>query len=319
MKIAVLGLVTLLLGCASAQRVHALDAACPLPAEGEKAQDCPWAGLAREMLKAGNDPASVLDREAPQLATDLATARTKLQVFQNLWGRSINFDESAKGTIVETPILDLILERAGAPARQERIVHAGIEHTYGYLFSNLKTSFGYKRARWVSGEIDRGFGFSDPTIAPAPSKGSLFANITALSGKIAFRGEEALLGLIADQQKAGLVAPAVSKLDASKLEVTRLTEEVYAARTFTITTDFVKFPFDSGTSNTHLLVYSIQSSPESSPLLITVFPVEAGFVKNAVNPSGLGEGKAVSTRYNAHVEGVTGKQWTGKRSVRTWN
>src|SRR5205823_4357190 len=104
-----------------------------------------------------------------------------------LWGTSINYDELAKAIIVHPAILRALDKSfvSHAPMEVQNIdaqapesvatarllgvapthdpaghplAHAGMEHTYGYLFSVLKTSFGYKRARWVSGESERGFG-----------------------------------------------------------------------------------------------------------------------------------------------------------------
>jgi hypothetical protein len=48
---------------------------------------------------------------------------------------------------------------------------------------------------------------------------------------------------------------------------------------------------------------------------VTAFPVNSGFVQNATAAGGLGADKPVQTRYNAHVEGLTGAKVKGSRSV----
>ena len=91
--------------------------------------------------------------------------------FDPQWGptliRNWNYDlnasgEFAKAAIVNPLILQMIERTANFPVildpREPRIVHAGFEHTYGYIFSTLKTPYGYKRARWVRNEIETGFG-----------------------------------------------------------------------------------------------------------------------------------------------------------------
>src|SRR5256885_4802858 len=72
----------------------------------------------------------------------------------SLWGRSVNVDENAGQVIVHPAILQAIGELAGVPMRG-RIVHAGLQHSYGYLFSLIDTPYGAKRDRWVSTELER--------------------------------------------------------------------------------------------------------------------------------------------------------------------
>jgi hypothetical protein len=51
----------------------------------------------------------------------------------------------------------------------------------------------------------------------------------------------------------------------------------------------------------------VKDTSRPHAVLVTAFPVAEGFVKNALNPEYLGEGKQVQTRYNASVEGFEGK------------
>ena len=58
-----------------------------------------------------------------------------------LWGRSVNADENTGETIVHPAILAAIGALAGVPMRG-RFVQAGLQHTYGYLFSLIDTPYG---------------------------------------------------------------------------------------------------------------------------------------------------------------------------------
>jgi len=193
------------------------------------------------------------------------------------WGRSLNFDEGVKATIVEPAILDLVLKLGGGPKRDGRIVHAGLEHTYGYLLNNLETSFGYKRERWTKGEIERGLRLAEGSLGPTPSEGTLLSNLTELLSEIA----------VEQSYKA--------------LRVTETIEK--KGRTVVLYTDLVPFleiP-DDEKANSFLLVYSVKD-PEQK--FITAFPVNAGFVKGATDPKKLGTKVSISPRYNAYLEGI---------------
>ena len=48
-----------------------------------------------------------------------------------------------------------------------RAVHSGHMHTYGYLLTNLRTPFGFKRTRWTSSTIGLGLGLGG---ADAPAR-----------------------------------------------------------------------------------------------------------------------------------------------------
>ncbi|MHB0997568.1 MAG: hypothetical protein ACYC2I_14490, partial [Elusimicrobiales bacterium] len=176
-----------------------LPAAAECPAPGERAEDCPWAGAARAMAAAadkGGSLEAVLSSQVPGILRQLEADRSVPGLLR-LWGRSINYDELAKGQIVHPAILDLLAGRLGAPRPSGRIVHAGFEHTYGYLFSLLPTKFGFKRARWVRPDIEDGLGLPRGAAGPAPARGTLLANVTCLAGGIALRDDAAAAALLA--------------------------------------------------------------------------------------------------------------------------
>jgi hypothetical protein len=327
--IAVVGLtfaLTLASSCASANRSPANDPwDCPEIGVSETAIDCPYAGIARGLL-AQVDPSDSSARTSPFLISQL-DARLPVVTDQlrkdamgssqwfSLWGTSINFDEGARGIIVENALIDALLDLARGPNRQDRLVHAGVEHTYGYLFSLLKTSFGYKRARWVQGEIEKGFGISAGTFGPAPREGTLLSNVTHFAGRIALRDQASA------QKKIDSISGIPNELRGyfhKDLKITRLTETVQSISGYSIRTDFVEFPNRPATGNTHLLIYSTLTS--QGPQLITAFPVESGFVSQATKPADLGSRRPIKTRYNAYLSAITDApagSITGSRSVST--
>ncbi len=293
---------------------------CPQPAEpgaaaAEGAEDCPWAGAARLLAEKADkkeDLAPVLAAYAPGLLNQFKADHSN-KAARALWGESINFDEFANGTIVRREILDLISGRLGTAKPREKIVHAGMEHTYGYLFSLLPTKFGFKRARWVRPDIEDGLGLPRGSAGPAPAEGTLLANITCLAGGIALRDDPAASALL--KKARPFCAQALRNYSPAGRQ--RLTEEVAlpGGRKVALRTDFVPFLNKAG-GNTRLLVYSVYDSAVKRAFLITAFPVNEAFVERSVSPAGLGEEKPVQTRYNAHVEGFTGAgEFKGKRFV----
>jgi hypothetical protein len=301
--------------------------ACPDESQGEKPEDCPWAGLTRDLDAVAAQGGSVLEalqKEQPVLFSRMKADATRKD-WLDLWGYCINFDELAKGIIISPKIINPLVLFFAPPARKpfmaedREILHAGVQHTYGYLFSNLKTSFGYKRARWVRDTLDRGFGLPIGTLSPLPKAGSLFSNVTYFAGRIAFRNDTLMRGRL-DHAAEAFVSPAILKYDFNSLKPIRLEETVKTETgDVIIRTDFVPFPHAvAGDTNTHWLIYSIADhrlgqKRQPTARLITAFPVETSFVESALAENSLGENKPVVTRYNAYVEGLSFKSLTGSR------
>ena len=283
----------------------------------ETAEDCPWAGAARLLnaeAAAGRGLDQVFNAYAPSVPEQAASDRADKAALK-LWGRSINYDELAEGEIVNPAILGWLSAKTGVPAPAGRIMHAGVEHTYGYLFSLLPTKFGFKRARWVRPDVGAGLGLPKGVISPEPSSGTLLANVTCAAGGIALKDDPAALALL--KEAAKFCAPEAAAFIGKGIRRQRLTETLRLpqGRTVALRTDFVSFAAEQG-GNTHLLVYSVYDSSAGQAMLISAFPVNAGFVRGALDPKGLGEGKLVQTRYNAYVEGVTGvAKLSGRREA----
>ncbi len=279
---------------------------CPEKSSGERTEDCPWAGVARllnERAAVDGGLEKIFSADAPGLLRQLDADRANAAVLK-LWGKSVNYDELAKGEIVNPAILAFLSARLGVAGPRGKIIHAGVDHTYGYLFSLLPTSFGYKRARWVRPDIETGLGLPRGSLGPSPSEGTLLGNVTCLAGGIALKDDKAAMALL--KKTGAYCSGAVKKFSFAAVGHERVSEEVVlpGGRKVVLRTDLVPFRKEAG-GNSHLLVYSVYDSSLKRAYLVTAFPVNSSFAAAAVSPSGLGADKPVLTRYNAYVEGLT--------------
>ena len=293
-------------------RAYCASAACPDAAAGETEKDCPWAGTGRALqarAASGGDVSGLLSELAPGIDAQLKRDSQRKACLAT-WGDTINFDEFAKGVIVDPAILAALASRLGVPYADgpERRSHAAMEHAYGYLFSTLKTPFGFKRQRWVSGELERGLGLPDGVLSPAPSSGTLLGNLTYVAAHLALRDEPSELRAI--EAETADVPAAIRSYDYAALPGLRLEETVGDV---TIRTDLVALPHPG--KDAYLLVYSVRD-PSSKPAarLYTAFPVGADFPRSLGNPALLGD-KPVVSRYNAFIPGVTGQTRLGVRKL----
>ncbi|OFZ70157.1 MAG: hypothetical protein A3K03_04990 [Bdellovibrionales bacterium RIFOXYD1_FULL_44_7] len=281
---------------------QAYSATCPIKDLGETELDCPWASIARtlKLEKTENEIIKALYKAVPILVEQLKQDASRKEL-KALWGQSINYDEYAKGTIVEPTTLAALATMAAVDFEDSRIVHAGLEHTYGYLFSLLRTPFGYKRARWVKDDIETGFGLPRGALGPSPVAGTLLTNITCFAGRIALNDS---LNKAVLEECERIAAPSVASFDFSKISITRLEESLRVDRLVRLRTDFAFFPVQNNKLSA-LLVYSIDDEAYAAPKLVTAFPVEQTFVDRAVDGKGLGSNRVIVTRYNAFVNGLT--------------
>jgi hypothetical protein len=232
------------------------------------------------------------------------------------WGRSVNVDENVGQTIVHPAILRAIGAWAGVPMRG-RVVHAGLQHTYGYLFSLLDTPYGAKRDRWVSDAWERAFRLEPSLLGAQPKAGTLLANVTWFLGQIVYRDQPHLRQRLERISEA--VAPEIKRYDCSQLLVKRLVEQIIPSRKIRrqvqIITDLVSYPFppaDPGAENT-LLIYSIQNGLRASRRLITVFPIQGQAAKNLLESASPETNVPILLRYNAYVPGLYGLTVKGRR------
>jgi len=296
--------------------------------KGETPADRPWAESARRLAKrsaAGKSLSGWIHRCQPELVRSLHTDGQG--PWLSAWGRSVNYDEHGKDIIVLPPLLEALAQEMPEPPTVGGIQtsggwsvgHAGITHTYGYLFSLLQTPFGYKRARWVSPELEQGFGLPQGTLGPKPSEGTFLVNVTDFFAQIAFSGQTASPYLL-DRFRSP--ASALTKFRFSDLKGYRLVEstQVRAAdgtvRSVDLITDLVQFSQTPVVGkDRYLLVYSIRDPNEGGVKLITGFPVTTDFVDELRNPKTLGDGQKIVTRYNGYIAGLTENGGLGTRRL----
>lgn len=268
----------------------------------------PWGEIAQSVQKAidsGENEISALNRIAPAYVESL-NRESNYDRFKCLWGKSINFDELAKNEILPSTLIDALGVIFKVPNRDELVVHAGLEHTYGYLLSILLTKYGYKRDRWVKPDIEYGFGLNQGDISPFPKNGGLFSNVTYFAGSIAFRNDSNAIRILKNPFHHRGVSPSLKKFDFKKLKISRLTETVILnnGRKVELRADFIPFLYKNPIShNDAIVVYSVKDSTTHLPYLITTFPI----LLSTMLPSkpSLGDHQPITTRWNAFIPGIT--------------
>lgn len=289
------------------------QAMCPDVSRGEKAEDCPWAEITRQIVDAKKECVQELSAQTPLLLKQLKKDG-KSRNFIELWGQAKNFDEGAKLTIVDPKILSCLALQWGLaePTKYTdkqshtfEIVHAGLQHTYAYLFSNIQTPYGFKRARWVRNDLQMGFGLAD-SLNPQTTHGTFFSNITYFFASLAFADDARLLLRLRDEaKKTGSVSSELLRFDSRPLEIHSLSEPL-AKKDLSVHTTLVKFSHPNpGTKNTHLLIYWTEDQKTHTKKLITGFPVEQGFVDKLLSQKNSKTQTPVNPRYNAWVPGVS--------------
>jgi hypothetical protein len=264
-------------------------------------QDQYWNEMASESMD--ETLLATLEENYPTLSTQIKKDATDpyLPMF---WGESLNFDSGAKKKIVEDKIIEE-LQSFFNIKNDNMIVHAGIMHTYGYLFSVIDTPYGYKRKRWIAPTLNTAFRFNSKALSPETTEGGLLSNVTYFCGMLAFTNKT-------DLSLLKNVANEVFTYDYGKLKYDRV-EEVL--KDYTIITTLVHFPLKRpGEDNEYLLIYSIDNKKLNKELLITAFPVNADSYNKIVAPQGLGPNQKIQLRYNGYLAGL-GQNLTGTRKL----
>jgi len=280
-----------------------------------------WFNTAQKMALATTpeEMRSILDENIPGFASGIEKDSSQNRDLVNLWGLSRNIDEShlTDGTrTVPANVISFLNSILKVKYDDQFIYgHAGLTHTYGYLMSNLQTPFGFKRARYVVGEIESGFGLSNGLLSGRPTQGTLLSNLTNFAAVIAFRDHPEMLSGLKSE------VPQIADFNYQDLKPSRLLELVQNERfTLELRTDIVPFiKENSKGKNSSLLIYSIDfhaQGQKSEPRLITVFPVEKNFVNGVFLPTGLGDQMAIKLKYNAALpETIPAEQMIGSRII----
>jgi acyl-CoA synthetase (AMP-forming)/AMP-acid ligase II len=232
--------------------------------------------------------AAQLEDVLPGLAANLKTAD---DVSARHWTDCTPFDELAKAYILPDAALD------GLGIRHEvssGVVHvpAGVMHTYGYLFSQLKTAYGLKGKRWIESRVDERLGLPARTFSPLPPQGEFASNVTA-----------ALLGLLGEKTslpRAAKLKPAAKVAGFIEQRVTWKTADG-GTQTASVFTHLVELkPLkDLETADAYLLVYSVVAGGKRR--LVTAFPIEKGFAASIMKTPAA-KSAAFSPRFNLYVD-----------------
>ena len=281
----------------------------------EHLQDAAQAMIAA--AEAGGSVVPVLRQRCPHIYRQIIRDGMERDLL-TLWGKSCNIDENVSAAVIVAPaILQAIGSLAGVPMRG-RFVHAGLAHTYGYLFSLIETPFGPKRDRWVTTDLENGFGLDPTLLGDCPREGTLLANVTGFLGRIVFRGQPALKRIEVGTQAAALE---VRNYDYTKLAVHRIVERVRIADGSTpevlLLTDLVPYrnpPADSGKEGA-LLIYSVQRGARAMAKLITAFPIMRQSADDLAAAAQSPRRKRVRLRYNAYVRGLFGRSVWGSSKL----
>jgi len=236
--------------------------------------------------------AQALQDKLPGLAKNLKTAK---EISAKYWTDSTIFDELAKEDILPDKVLD------GLGIRREKtegVVHvpAGMMHTYGYLFSQLKTAYGLKGKRWIESRVDERLGLPAGTFSPLPPKGEFASNVTAVF--FALTGDKVSIPTAAKLkpkvEAAGFVEQKVAwKTPGGKTE---------KASVFTHLVPLAPLPgFES--PDAYLLIYSVVSGGRRR--LVTGFPIDAKFAESIMKTPA-GSAPSFTPRFNLYVDPV----WT---------
>ena len=262
--------------------------------------------------------APVLKEQCPHVYRQIKSMANYHALLQ-LWGTSENFDENAGKKIVDAKILKLIGELSQTEMTPP-VVHAGLQHTYGYLFSLIKTPFGYKRDRWLSGEIEAGLGIPTRTFHAKPSAGSLLLNLTYFLGRIALTGRRREIALLRRHKQD--VAQCLVDFNYRKLrrqqiiEVARANDSQGKSRRVELRTELIPLATDSATESAanYLLIYWLVDDARSHAQLLTTFTVTPS-VFDELTSQECGRRVQLRARFNSFIEGITGESVIGTREI----
>ena len=266
-------------------------------------EDQYWNKLSQELSEHNASLMRTLEDNNPNLYNQILKD-SKDPYLTMFWGKSLNFDSGAKKQIIADKIIR-DLQALFNIKNDNKIVHAGIMHTYGYLFSTIDTPYGYKRKRWINPTLNEAFDLAGKSFSPEAIDGGLLSNVTYFSGMLAFKNKN-------DLSLLKNVSNEVFTYNYSGLFVDRVEEEI---KDHTLVTTLVRFPVKLMVSEyDYLLIYSTVNQLTKKEFLITAFPINAESYEKIIAPSAMGPNQKVVLRYNAYLEGV-GNNLTGTRKL----
>ncbi len=275
------------------------------------ARQVEYADITERLLatgKTGMALRSELTRACPSVMRQIRRD-SRQPALLRLWGESVNIDELADATIVPAPILQELCAAAGVPSNGQT-AHAGIAHTYGYLFSQIETPFGFKRQRWVEDRITRIAGLPLGTLGPDPRRGTLLSNLTYFLSRIAMRTRRRELAML--RSFRATVSPAVKQYPYRRVRIQRITESIPCSDV-TLVTDIIRPP-DRDRDESLLIYWHIDRS--GSGRLITAFTISPEVMGELTADTRLGRRAEIRARFNAWIPELCG-EIIGSRQLRT--
>ncbi|MBI3544228.1 MAG: hypothetical protein HY075_13240 [Deltaproteobacteria bacterium] len=229
-----------------------------------------------------------LEDELPGLAGRLKIAE---KVSADYWTDSTPFDELAKSYILPDAVLDAL---AIPRATTHGLVHvpAGVMHTYGYLFSQLRTAFGLKGKRWIESRLDERLGLPAGAFSVLPPKGEFLSNVTRAFFKV--------LGVSAGLPRAAALSPKTRLTGTITEQVVWKTGDGAVKRGVVRTHLVDLLPLkDQQTTDVKLLIY--EAELDGRRRLVTGFPVDEKFATSIV-ASGPATDTVFKPRFNLYVD-----------------
>jgi hypothetical protein len=269
-----------------------------------------WANLVEESLMTKKSILQVLEKKNPALLAQIQND-SKDSALLSFWGESLNFDSGAKKQIVDDLLISDLQAQFGIK-NDNKIVHSGITHTYGYLFSVLQTPYGFKRLRWIAPTLNYAFSFDGLALSPETIDGGLLSNITYFAGMLAFKNGSDKKNLANLKN----VSKEILNFDYSKISVDVLEEQIGKKDDLgpILRTSLVRLPFKKPSEeNDYLLIYSVLNPKNQKEVLITAFPIKKEAYKTITSEESLGVNQPIIIRYNTYLEGLMEQKLTGVR------
>lgn len=234
------------------------------------------------------ETAARLEDELPRLRRNLAIAE---RVSAKYWTDCTVFDELAKAEILPEKAMKGLGIRRDVTGG---VIHApaGVMHTYGYLFSQLKTAYGLKGKRWLESRLDERLGLPPGAFSPLAPEGEFAANLTSVLLQV--------IGAPARVSRAASLETPQRTLGRVEQRVTWKTPagETVKASVFTHLAPLMPLPgFDD--PDHFLLIHEVLRDGEHR--FTTAFPVNKAFADSiiAVKP---GTEPVFKPRFNLYVD-----------------
>lgn len=245
-----------------------------------------FAGLYARLL--GGETAVQISDTMPGLSHNLKTA---LRVSESYWTDCTPYDELAKEDILPVGVLAAL----GIPRRIDGgVAHvpAGVMHTYGYLFSQLKTAYGLKGKRWIESRLDERLGLPAGTFSPQAPRGEFASNVT--SALLQLAGEKPKLS------RAARLKPSAAVLGRIEQNVTWRAPDGREIAAVVVTRLVELKPLEGlETDDVALLIYEVVR--DGRRRLVTAFPVGRGFADELARAK-FSEEAAFKPRFNLYVD-----------------